>query len=200
MARTSIEWTECTWNPVTGCSKISEGCAHSMSDLFHEDVPFSFIESVMATIRSADQHVFQILTKRAERLREFERAHEWPGNLILGVTVENADTADRIDFLRSTRARTKFISFEPLIASVGSPDLQGIDWVIVGGESGPGARPMELEWVREIKSRSRDLGIPFFFKQWGGFLKKRNGRILEGRTWDERPVPYADARLCPDAS
>ena len=114
--------------------------------------------------------------------------------------MENADTTDRIGLLRSTKAKTKFISFEPLISSPGSPDLEGIDWVIVGGESGPGARPMELEWVREIKSRSQDLGIPFFFKQWGGFFKKRNGRVLEGRTWNERPVPYDGVQLCPDAS
>ena len=233
MARTTIEWTECSWNPVTGCSKISAGCEHcyaermakrlkamgqpryrngfdvtlhediidlplnwrsprsifvnSMSDLFHEKVPAEFIDSVVSTMRKADWHRYQILTKRAERLVALDRALNWPANAIVGVTVEHRDTRDRIEALRSTKAKCKFISFEPLIAPVGNVDLRGIDWVIVGGESGPGARPMEEAWVLEIKRQAEALGIPFFFKQWGGFFKKRRGRLLEGREWNERP-------------
>ncbi|MFA6007947.1 MAG: phage Gp37/Gp68 family protein [Candidatus Shapirobacteria bacterium] len=233
MARTTIEWTECSWNPVTGCSKISAGCEHcyaermakrlkamgqpryrngfnvtlhedivelplhwraprsifvnSMSDLFHDEVPDSFIDSVLKTVRKAEWHHFQLLTKRAERLVAIDRVVDWPNNAIVGVTVEHRDTRDRIEALCSTEAPCKFISFEPLIGPVGKIDLRGVDWVIVGGESGPGARPMEEAWAIEIKQQAESLGIPFFFKQWGGFFKKRRGRLLEGREWNGRP-------------
>ncbi|MGA2547780.1 MAG: phage Gp37/Gp68 family protein [Rectinemataceae bacterium] len=234
MASTTIEWTECSWNPVTGCSKISDGCAHcyaermakrlcamgqpryakgfdvalhpdivdlplrwrrprsifvnSMSDLFHEEVPDSFIASIVDTIRRAEWHRFQLLTKRTSRLESIDHLLDWPPNAMLGVTVENRETCARLDALRSTRAPCKFVSFEPLIGPLGKVDLRGIDWVIVGGESGPGARPMEEAWVFEIKAQALILGIPFFFKQWGGVAKKKRGRMLEGRLWDEMPV------------
>jgi protein gp37 len=237
MARTTIEWTECSWNPVTGCSKISAGCEHcyaermakrlkamgqsryrngfavtlhrdiiglplkwrsprsifvnSMSDLFHQKVPDAFIDSVIRTIRTADWHRFQLLTKRAERLGILDSEIDWPDNAFVGVTVEHRDTRDRIEELRSTSARYKFISFEPLIGPIGKVDLRGVDWVIVGGESGPGARPMEESWVLEIKRQADALDIPFFFKQWGGVFKKRRGRLLEGREWNERPAVLA---------
>jgi protein gp37 len=160
---------------------------NSMSDLFHENVPDAFIEEVLATIRKANWHRFQILTKRAGRLASIDADMDWPSNAMVGVTVEHHDTRDRIDELRSTAAPIKFISFEPLIGPVGKVDLRGIDWVIVGGESGPGARPMEEAWVLAIKRQAESLGIPFFFKQWGGFFKKRRGRVLEGREWNGRP-------------
>jgi protein gp37 len=158
---------------------------NSMSDLFHEKVPDAFIDSVVSTMRKANWHHYQILTKRAERLVALDASIDWPKNAIVGVTVEHRHTRERIEALRSTAARSKFISFEPLIGPVGEVDLRGIDWVIVGGESGPGARPMQEAWALEIKRQAEALGIPFFFKQWGGFFKKRRGRLLEGR---ERPV------------
>jgi len=161
---------------------------NSMSDLFHEKVPDAFIDSVVSTMRKANWHHYQILTKRAERLVALDASIDWPTNAIVGVTVEHRDTRERIEALRSTAARSKFISFEPLIGPVGEVDLRGIDWVIVGGESGPGARPMQEAWALEIKRQAETLGIPFFFKQWGGFFKKRRGRLLEGREWNERPV------------
>jgi len=237
MARTTIEWTECSWNPVTGCSKISAGCEHcyaermakrlcamgqpryrngfkvtlhcdivdlplhwrmprsifvnSMSDLFHEKVPDAFIASVVETIDAASWHRFQLLTKRAERIAELDSRIKWPANAMLGVTVEHRATRGRIEALRASSAACKFISFEPLIGPVGKVDLRGIDWVIVGGESGPGARPMEEDWVLEIKHQAEALGIPFFFKQWGGVFKKKRGRSLEGREWNEMPI-FAD--------
>jgi protein gp37 len=235
MALTTIEWTECSWNPVTGCTKISDGCAHcyaermakrlramgqpryrngfkvtlhldivdlplhwrkprsifvnSMSDLFHDEVPDSFIESIVSTIRSGARHRYQLLTKRAERLASLDESIDWPSNAMVGVTVEHRDTRARIEALRATSAPVKFISFEPLIGPVGKVDLRGIDWVIVGGESGPGARPMEESWVLEIRRQAQELGIAFFFKQWGGVRKKERGRLLEGRLWDEMPIP-----------
>jgi protein gp37 len=234
MARTTIEWTECSWNPVTGCTKISSGCEHcyaermakrlcamgqpryrngfkvtlhrdivdlplrwrkprsifvnSMSDLFHEKVPDAFISSIIETIRSADWHRFQLLTKRAERIEALDACIEWPSNAMVGVTVEHRDTIDRIEALRASSAPRAFISFEPLIGPVGKVDLRGIDWVIVGGESGPGARPMEEAWVLEIKLQAARRDIPFFFKQWGGVFKKKRGRELEGREWNEKPA------------
>ncbi len=234
MASTTIEWTQCSWNPVTGCCKISEGCAHcyaermakrlcamgqqryakgfdvalhpdivdlplrwrkpksifvnSMSDLFHPKVPDSFIASIVETIRKAEWHRFQVLTKRASRLESIDSLLEWPSNTMLGVTVEHRDTHGRLDALRSTKAACKFVSFEPLIGPIGKVDLRGIDWVIVGGESGPGARPMEEAWVLEIRAQAQRLGIPFFFKQWGGVRKKKRGRMLEGQLWDEMPA------------
>jgi len=234
MARSSIEWTELTWNPVTGCTKISAGCRHcyaermavrlqamgqpayasgfeltlhpdklrqplewkkpsvifvnSMSDLFHEGVPVEFIQAVFDTMRRASWHQFQILTKRAKRLEELSPILEWPSNIWMGVTVERQDYTPRMDHLRRTGARIKFVSCEPLLGPIPNLDLTGIDWVIVGGESGPNARPMHPDWVREIRDQCALAGVPFFFKQWGGRNKKRAGRCLDGRFWNETPV------------
>jgi len=237
----SIEWTESTWNPITGCTKVSLGCkncyaerlalrlcamgranyangfkltlhehaieiplawrkprvifVNSMSDLFHEDVPFAFIRRVFDVMRRADRHLFQILTKRSARLVELAPSLEWPENVWMGVTVEHADYRARIDDLRGTSAATKFASLEPLLGPVPDLDLSGIDWVIVGGESGPGARPMKKEWVLDIRDQCRAAGAAFFFKQWGGTNKKKSGRVLEGRTYDEwPPKPSRDRR------
>jgi protein gp37 len=234
MAKTSIEWTESSWNPVTGCSKVSSGCKHcyaermsvrlramgqphyrhgfqpavhedalhapldwkkpqmifvnSMSDLFHPDVPASFIESVFDVIRRAQSHRFQVLTKRSERLAVLAPDLVWPHNLWMGVSVENAQYTFRAEHLQSTGARIKFLSLEPLLGPLPRLSLAGIDWVIVGGESGPGARPLQRAWVTEIRDQCVEAGVPFFFKQWGGFNKKKAGRELDGRTWDELPV------------
>jgi protein gp37 len=233
MAKSSIEWTESTWNPVTGCTKISPGCRHcyaermshrlkamgqenykngfavtlqprmlelplewrkpqmifvnSMSDLFHESVPLDYIQRVFAIMGRATWHRFQVLTKRSERLAELSPNLLWPENVWMGVSVETARYIDRIDKLRATSAKVKFLSLEPLLAPLPDLDLSRIDWVIVGGESGPGARPMEKEWVIEIRDRCVAENVPFFFKQWGGVNKKKAGRLLEGRTWDEMP-------------
>ncbi len=229
-----IEWTQATWNPVTGCTPISDGCkncyakrlagrlksmhnkryqngfeltlhhdllqeplkwktpkmifVNSMSDLFHEKVPFSFIEKVFAVIGEAKWHTFQILTKRAERLAELSMDLPWPSNLWMGVTIESGRYIHRADHLRSIPATVKFISFEPLIGSVAAIDLSRINWAIVGGESGPGSRIMKKEWVQEILTLCIAENVPFFFKQWGGTNKKKTGRILDGRTYDEMPV------------
>jgi protein gp37 len=229
----SIEWTSSTWNPLTGCTKISAGCkncyaermarrlqamgqphykngfkltlhedslelplswkkpqmifVNSMSDLFHKDVPVDFIQKVFATMRRADWHTFQVLTKRADRLAKLDPQIEWPENVWMGVSVENSDVTGRIDYLRSTDARIKFLSLEPLLAPMMGMNLRGIDWVIVGGESGPGARPMDREWVIDIRKQCRAAHVPFFFKQWGGVRKAKAGRVLDGRTWDEMP-------------
>jgi protein gp37 len=231
--RSAIEWTEATWNPVTGCTKISPGCklcyaerlakrlqamgqpnyAHgfeltlhehaltlplrwkkpqrvfvnSMSDLFHADVPLAFIQQVFAVMRQARWHRFQILTKRSERLRELDPHLEWAPNIWMGVSVENEEYTFRIDDLRATRAPLKFLSLEPLLGPLPALCLDGIDWAIVGGESGPGARPMAEEWVLDIRNQCERNGVCFFFKQWGGVNKKKTGRLLEGRTWDEIP-------------
>ncbi len=231
--RSKIEWTQTTWNPVTGCSKVSPGCANcyaerlarrlqamgqpnyakgfevaihhhmlerpfawkkpqvifvnSMSDLFHEQVPIEFIQSVFDVMRSASWHVFQVLTKRSERLVECATRINWPPNVWMGVSVENDDYTCRIDDLRRIQATVKFISFEPLLAPVGELNLSGIDWAIVGGESGPGARPMKERWAIEIRDQCLHAHIPFFFKQWGGTRKKQAGRRLRGRLWDEMP-------------
>jgi len=233
MNRSDIEWTEVTWNPVTGCSKISPGClncyaermarrlqsmgqpnyrngfkltihehmlelpitwrtprmifVNSMSDLFHQDVPLDFILRVFDVMRKASWHTFQVLTKRSYRLVDLTGAIDWPPNVWLGVSVENANYKFRMDHLRCTEAAIKFVSFEPLLGPVGSLSLNGIDWAIVGGESGPGARPMKAEWATEIRDQCLRADIAFFFKQWGGFNRKRNGRLLEGRIWDELP-------------
>jgi protein gp37 len=233
---TAIEWTESTWNPVTGCTKISAGCAHcyaermarrlqamgqvnyrngfdvathenmldrplkwrkpqgifvnSMSDLFHEDVPTDFILRVFDVMRQAHWHRFQVLTKRSTRLRELSPILEWRPNIWMGVTVESADHIHRIDDLRQTKAAVKFLSVEPLLGPIPTLDLTGIDWVIAGGESGPGARPMDKDWVTGIRDRCLESGVPFFFKQWGGVNKKRAGRTLEGRTWDQKPTDH----------
>lgn len=229
----TIEWTEATWNPVTGCTKISEGCrncyaarlakrlramgatnyrngfkltlhesalrlplewkksrrifVNSMSDLFHREVPLSFIQRVFDVMRSAKQHQFQILTKRAERLRELDAKLAWAQNIWMGVSVENSNVIERINCLRDTRADVKFLSIEPLLGPLPNLNLSEIDWVIVGGESGPGAREMKEEWVRDIRDQCVASGTAFFFKQWGGVFKKATGRILEGRTWDDFP-------------
>lgn len=233
-AGSSIEWTESTWNPVTGCTKASPGCLHcyaermalrltamgqpnykdgfkvtmhphvlelplrwkkpqtifvnSMSDLFHKDVSKAFVMDVFSVMNKARWHTFQILTKRAQRLAELQEELPWADNIWMGVSVENEQYKHRIDWLKETRARIKFISFEPLIGSVGKIDLRGIDWVIAGGESGPGARPVSPRWVIEIRNQCVAQKVPFFFKQWGGVQKKKAGRLLEGRVWDEMPV------------
>lgn len=231
--KTKIEWTESTWNPVTGCTKISPGCKHcyaerlalrlkamgnpsyqngfdltlhedrledplrwkkpqtvfvnSMSDLFHEDVPIAFIQRVFATMRAASWHQFQILTKRSDRLAAVADQIEWPQNVWMGVSVENAKYAFRIDNLRTVGAKIRFLSIEPLLGPIDRLDLRGIHWVIVGGESGPGSRQMDVDWVLAIRDLCRAAEVPFFFKQWGGVNKKRTGRLLAGRSWDEVP-------------
>lgn len=231
--RSSIEWTESTWNPMTGCTKISLGCRHcyaermalrlqaigqpnyangfkltthehmlelplrwkkpqmifvnSMSDLFHEDVPVEFIQEVFGAMRRASWHIFQVLTKRSRRLLELNQEFDWPPNVWMGVSVENQDYVFRIEHLRQTDACLKFLSLEPLLGPLPNLDLCGISWVIVGGESGPGARPMAKEWVVDLRDQCRTADVPFFFKQWGGLKKKRNGRVLQGRTWDQMP-------------
>ena len=235
-ANSAIEWTGSTWNPVTGCTKMSPGCKHcyaermakrlqamgqknyvngfdlalhphvlelpltwrkpqtifvnSMSDLFLEEVPTDFIKQVFDVMRRANWHTFQILTKRAARLAELSPALPWEGNIWMGVSVENSDYAFRVDHLRMTDAHVKFLSMEPLIGPVPSLNLRGIDWVIVGGESGPGARLMKEEWVVEVKEHCLRANVPFFFKQWGGFRKKKAGRELLGRTWEQMPRQY----------
>jgi protein gp37 len=232
--QSSIEWTESTWNPVTGCSKISPGCKHcyaermamrlqamgvanyrngfevtlhehalslpltwkkpqtifvnSMSDLFHKDVPLTFIRKVFAIMEASHWHRFQILTKRSERLLELSSKLEWTPNIWMGVTVEHPDYAYRIDRLRQTGAHIKFLSLEPLLAPLPRLKLKNIDWAIVGGESGPGARPMQKDWVLDIRNQCDKAGVAFYFKQWGGVFKKKTGRVLEGRTWDEMPA------------
>ena len=162
---------------------------NSMSDLFHKDVPTSFIEKTFAVMQKASWHSFQVLTKRSDRLLEIERIIGIPKNVWLGVSVECEDYLYRIDDLRAVNAPVKFLSLEPLIGPLPNLNLDGIDWVIVGGESGPGARPMQEEWVTDIRDTCLGSGVPFFFKQWGGVFKKRAGRVLEGRTWDQMPHP-----------
>ena len=230
----SIEWTEATWNPLTGCTKVSEGCkncyaerlaqrlqamgtqnysngfkltlqrhvleyplrwrkpqtifVNSMSDLFHEDVPDEFIADIFNIMRRASWHRFQILTKRSERLAKLTHTIQWVPNVWMGVTVENQDYTFRIDHLRTTNATTKFLSLEPLLGPLLNLDLNGIDWVIVGGESGPKSRQMNPSWVVDIRDQCKAAGVPFFFKQWGGPNRKKAGRVLEGKTWDEMPI------------
>lgn len=232
-ARSDIEWNEMTWNPVTGCSKITAGCkncyaermakrlkamgvdrykngfavtlqpdlldaplrwreprivfVNSMSDLFHEKVPLDYIRRVFETIEKCPQHTFQILTKRSERLRGVAKELRWPANIWMGVSVEDGRVTHRIDDLRVVPAKIRFLSCEPLIGPLEDLSLNGIDWVIVGGESGPKARPMEKEWVDSIHAQCRQAGVPFFFKQWGGVRKDLSGRELHGRTYDAMP-------------
>lgn len=234
MGKTKIEWTEASWNPVTGCTRISDGCRHcyaerfarrlqamgqekyrsgfevtlhyeslkhplgwvkpqmifvcSMSDLFHDSVPTDYIQKVFFVMGQASRHTFQILTKRADRLLELSPILEWTENIWAGVTVENAAYVERVEQLQCSGAKVKFLSLEPLLGPINSLNLSNIDWVIVGGESGPGARPMNPEWVTSIRDTCLDTDVPFFFKQWGGTNKKKSGRILEGRTWDDRPL------------
>ncbi len=230
----AIEWTESTWNPVTGCTKVSPGCKHcyaermakrlqamghasyangfaltlqernlelplswkrpqrifvnSMSDLFHEGVPDEFILRVFDVMRRADWHCFQVLTKRSERLARMDPILKWEPHIWMGVSVENAKYTYRIDYLRGTGAHVRFLSLEPLLGPLPDLDLNDIDWAIVGGESGPGARPMAEEWVKDIRDQCVRSGVAFFFKQWGGTNKKKTGRLLDGCTWDEMPV------------
>lgn len=229
---TSIEWTDKTWNPTVGCSKVSPGCKHcyaealtkrfhqhfpsgfeftlhrerldeprrwrkpsrvfvnSMSDLFHEQMPLSFLQEVFRVMEECPQHVFQILTKRHERMLELTPELEWPENVWVGVSVENQDYAHRVDYLRQIPAAVRFLSCEPLIGHL-SLDLEDIHWVIVGGESGPKHRPIEASWVRDIRSQTHAAGAAFFFKQWGGIRPKVGGRELDGRTYDEMPDAYS---------
>lgn len=238
-SNSSIEWTESTWNPVTGCNKISPGCKHcyaermakrlqamgqpnyingfelaphesalqlplkwkkpqtifvnSMSDLFHKDVPVAFIQKVFEVMQRANWHNYQILTKRSARLLELDSILPWAPHIWMGVSVETEDYAFRIEHLRQTTAHIKFLSLEPLLGPLQRLNLNAIDWVIVGGESGPGARQMNPLWVIDIRNQCQKNRVPFFFKQWGGTRKKQTGRELEGRTWDE--MPLIDANL-----
>ena len=239
-----IEWTEATWNPVTGCTKISPGCAHcyaermakrlkamgqnnyargfeltlqpqmlelplrwkrskrifvnSMSDMFHADVPIEFIQKAFDVMRRANWHQYQVLTKRSERVRDLDSLLDWQPHIWMGVSVENVRFLHRIDDLRATRAHVKFLSLEPLLGPLPNLDLRGIDWVIVGGESGPHARPMDSSWVSDIRDQCGAAGVAFFFKQWGGVFKSRTGRELDGRTWDQMPdEPHTRSVLHP---
>ncbi len=233
MASSRIEWTDSTWNPLTGCTKVSPGCKHcyaermaarlkamgnpnyqngfrltlhenslrlplswktpqfifvnSMSDLFHEDVPFEFILSVFQVMKEASWHTFQVLTKRSSRLSKLANSIEWPSNVWMGVSVENDKYTYRIDHLRSVNASIKFLSLEPLLGPIPNLNLENIDWVISGGESGPKARTIDPLWVVSIRDACIKQKVPFFFKQWGGTNKKKTGRILEGITWDQMP-------------
>lgn len=233
VSNTKIEWTEASWNPVTGCTKISNGCkncyafnmakrlkamgnirycnefnitfhedllnlplkwknpkkifVNSMSDLFHEDIPFEFIMKVFETMEKANWHTFQVLTKRSERLEQLASFLPWPDNVWIGVTVEDDSVKYRIDNLRSVPSKIKFLSLEPLLSDIVNIDLNNIDWVIVGGESGPGARPIQVEWVRNIRDECLEQNVPFFFKQWGGVNKKKTGRLLDDKIWDQYP-------------
>ena len=235
MATSSIEWTELTWNPTTGCDKVSSGCRYcyaeamtrrlkamgvekyrdgfmlrthesalaipyqwkkpalvfvnSMSDLFHPDVPLDFIQRVFRVMVECPHLTFQVLTKRSERLAEVADSLPWPRNVWMGVSIENREVFERIDHLRRVPASVRFLSCEPLIGALGRFSLRGIDWVIVGGESGPSPRPIRAEWVLDIKSRCQSSGVPFFFKQWGGRNKKAAGRELEGEFHDALPTP-----------
>lgn len=235
MAQSRIEWTELTWNPVTGCDKISAGCkfcyaevmakrlkamrvdkyrnafkltihpqvlaepyswsgskivfVNSMSDLFHKDVPIEFIQKVFHVMNENPQHVFQVLTKRADLLLQYDKAKllKWTHNIWMGVSVEDARVKKRISLLRQTKAKTKFLSLEPLIGPLPNLNLKKIDWVIVGGESGRKPRPMDADWVLDIQEQCETSDVSFFFKQWGGTNKKKTGRELNGQTWDQMP-------------
>jgi protein gp37 len=228
-----IEWTSATWNPVTGCDRVSPGCAHcyaltfaerwrgvpghpyeqgfdlklwpqrltipltwkrprfifvnSMSDLFHEAIPFEFVCDVFRTMKQANWHTFQILTKRAERLAELARLLDWPANVWMGVSIENRRFVERADLLRKVPAEVRFISAEPLLGPLEGLDLTGIGWLIAGGESGPRHRPVRVEWLRELRDQCLRDGVPFFFKQWGGATSKAGGRILDNQEWSEMP-------------
>jgi protein gp37 len=244
ISKSSIEWTEATWNPVAGCTVISPRCTNcyamrmaqrlslmgqtkykgltresggrakwngrvnldwgaldaprrwkagsvifvnSMSDLFHEGVPIEFLQAAFRVMKETPQHTYQVLTKRGDRLAEVAGEIDWPANVWMGVSVENEDFAWRIDRLRTVPAAVRFLSLEPLLGPLPRLDLRNIDWVIVGGESGPGARSMDHRWVRDIRDRCAAERVAFHFKQWGGTNKKKTGRILDGRTWDEMP-------------
>jgi protein gp37 len=235
MAQSTIEWTEMTWNPTTGCTKISAGCKYcyaevmtrrlvamgiekykkgfevavhqdalhipykwkgskvvfvnSMSDLFHPDVPFPFIKKVFEVMNNTPQHTYQVLTKRADRLYELHHTLNWTKNIWMGVSVESEKVMDRIDFLRETDAAVKFLSCEPLIGPLQNINLTNINWVIVGGESGRKARAIDEQWIWDIQQQCLKMQVAFFFKQWGGLNKKKSGRELGGRTYDEMPIP-----------
>jgi protein gp37 len=237
MSRTSIEWTEATWNPVTGCSKASPGClncyaermakrlqamgqpnyrdgfavrthehmlrlpcswskprmvfVNSMGDLFHEQVEVEFIERVFDVMRETPRHTYQLLTKRADRLADVAPQLDWPDNVWIGVTVEDNERLTRVERLREVPATVRFLSIEPLLGPLPDLDLSGVDWAIVGGESGPGARRLDPEWVIAIRDKCIDSEVPFFFKQWGGVRKKAAGRELENRTWSQMPSAAA---------
>lgn len=240
MAQSSIEWTERTWNPTVGCTKISQGCkfcyadimhrrltamgqekysekfttvkpwpadlaipldrkkptvwfVNSMSDLFHEDLPLTYIQQVFEVMNRCPQHTFQVLTKRADRMYQFSHELTWTPNIWMGVSVEDERALWRIEFLRGCDAKVKFLSCEPLIGPLGNLDVCGIDWVIVGGESGHKPRPMLENWVQTIRVQCELAGVAFFFKQWGGKNKKLSGRLLNGRTYDEMPTPNPSA-------
>ncbi|MFD8891018.1 DUF5131 family protein [Streptomyces sp. NPDC059566] len=248
--RSTIEWTEATWNPTTGCDRISKGCdncyaltlakrlkamgspkyqndgdprssgpgfgltvhpqalllpyswkaprtvfVNSMSDLFHARVPVSYIKDVFAVMRETPQHTYQILTKRSRRLRKIGDQLDWPENAWMGVTVEDSEFNYRIDDLRATPACVRFLSCEPLLGPLGPVNLSSIGWVIAGGESGKGYRPVEELWVTELRDQCVEAEVPFFFKQWGGSTPKSGGRVLQGRTWDEYPTPRAPAAV-----
>ncbi|OGO12388.1 MAG: hypothetical protein A2Y93_01220 [Chloroflexi bacterium RBG_13_68_17] len=245
-ARSRIEWTESTWNPLTGCTKLSPGCkncyaermalrlramgspnyrngfrltiherllqlplrwskpqmifVNSMSDIFHKDVPEGFIQAMFAVMRTAHWHTFQVLTKRSERLLELDPKLDWPTNVWMGVSVENSHYMPRIRDLQATGASVKFLSLEPLLAPIPRLPLKGMSWVIVGGESGPHARPIREEWVIEIRDQCLSKSVPFFFKQWGGTNKKQSGRSLQGRTWDEMPSVVGEGALGTNAA
>jgi len=232
--RSAIEWTEATWNPVTGCTQVSPGCAHcyaktfaerwrgvpghpyeqgfelklwperldqplrwrrprtifvnSMSDLFHEEIPDVFVEEIFRVMGEADWHVFQILTKRHERLLELCDQLPWPPNVWMGVSIENRRFVHRADYLRQVPAAVRFISAEPLLGPLEDLNLGGVDWLIAGGESGPGHRPVREEWLIELRDRCSEEDVAFFFKQWGGARPKSGGRLLDGRSWDEMPA------------
>lgn len=232
--KTSIEWTEHSWNPITGCDKISEGCKNcyaekmanrlyamgqvkyknkfqvtlhedslneplkwkkpskifvcSMSDIFHKDVPFEFIDKIFDIMKNADWHIFQVLTKRSDRLLEYSKRTLWPKNVWAGVTVEHKDYVSRIEDLKQVNAPVRFISFEPLLSEISYINLEGIQWVICGGESGPNAREIKVDWVRNIRDIVKQQNISFFFKQWGGINKKKTGKLLDGQEWLEFPI------------
>ncbi len=240
----AIEWTDATWNPVTGCTKIGPGCDHcyaerfaerfrgvlghpyeqgfdltlrperlsqptrwrrhrmifvnSMSDLFHKNVPDSYVDRVFDVMETTDRHIYQVLTKRSSRLASYVnrryRGSAAPGHIWLGVSVEDSQRAKRIAHLQRANATVRFLSIEPLLGPIGLVDLTGISWVIVGGESGPGARPMDVNWAREMRDQCADQEIAFFFKQWGGATSKANGRVLDGELHDEFPFSFRDQR------
>lgn len=233
MNRTKIEWTDKTWNPITGCTTASEGCQNcyakkmanrllsmgnpryingfdvtihedlfeaplsikkpsivfvcSMSDLFHEDVNYHYIERIFDVMKKANWHIFQVLTKRPNRLLEFSKAYAIPENVWVGTSVELSKYKIRVELLREVQAKIKFISCEPLLGTLKSVDLEGIDWIVVGGESGSNARPVDKQWILEIRDMCKEKNIAFFFKQWGGWNKKKNGHLLDGKEYKEMP-------------
>lgn len=242
MAQTSIEWTEATWNPVTGCDRVSAGCdncyaltlakrlkamgqpkyqkdgdprtsgpgfavtvhpdalgiplrwrkprtvfVNSMSDLFHAKVPVSFVKDVFDVMGATPQHTYQVLTKRAHRLARIADQLNWPANVWMGVSVESNEVLDRIDDLRAVPAAVRFVSAEPLLEELPKVNLEGINWLIAGGESGSGSRPVESDWIRSLRDQCKDAEVAFFFKQWGGHTPKAGGRELDGQVWDEMP-------------